>query len=46
MLFRSLRSGLVYGVKTLWTGFRLLLHRAGILRSKKFKAPAARIDDG
>jgi glycosyltransferase involved in cell wall biosynthesis len=30
------RSGLVYGVKTLWTAARYLLHRAGILRSDKF----------
>jgi hypothetical protein len=41
----GLRSGVVYGIKTLWAGLRLLLHRAGILHSKKFKAPAARIDD-
>ena len=31
-------SGVVYGVKTLWAGFRLLLHRWGVLRSRKFKA--------
>ena len=31
-------SGMVYGVKTLWTGFRLLLHRSGILKSRKFMA--------
>jgi glycosyltransferase involved in cell wall biosynthesis len=30
------RSGVVYGLKTLWVGIRLLLHRAG-LRSRKFK---------
>jgi hypothetical protein len=27
----------VYGVKTLWAGLRLLLHRKGILRSRKFE---------
>ena len=27
----------VYGVKTLWAAARLVLHRAGVLRSKKFK---------
>ncbi len=27
----------VYGVKTLWAALRLVLHRAGIVRSKKFK---------
>ena len=26
----------VYGVKTLWAAMRLLLHRKGILRSRKF----------
>ena len=31
------RSGAVYGLKTLWTGFRLLLHRAGIVHSRKFR---------
>ena len=41
----GLRSGIVYGTKTLWAGLRLLLHRSGILRSRKFAAPAARIDD-
>lgn len=33
------RSGVVYGLKTLWAGVRLTLHRAGILRSRKFKEP-------
>lgn len=33
------RSGVVYGCKTLWAGARLALHRAGILRSRKFKDP-------
>jgi glycosyltransferase involved in cell wall biosynthesis len=27
----------VYGIKTLWAAARLVLHRAGILRSKKFR---------
>lgn len=31
------RDGAVYGVKTLWTGVRLILHRAGILRSRRFE---------
>jgi len=30
------RTGLVYGVKTLWTGVRFLLHRAGLVRSARF----------
>jgi glycosyltransferase involved in cell wall biosynthesis len=33
------RTGAVYGVKTLWTGLRLTLHRAGIMPSRKFRAP-------
>ena len=33
----GVRSGTVYGLKTLWIGARLVLHRAGILRSPKFK---------
>jgi glycosyltransferase involved in cell wall biosynthesis len=33
------RTGVVYGLKTLWVGVRLTLHRAGILESRKFKAP-------
>jgi glycosyltransferase involved in cell wall biosynthesis len=32
------RAGAVYGVKTLWAGCRLLLHRRGIVRSRKFSA--------
>ena len=40
----GLRSGIIYGSKTLWTGARLVLHRARILRSNKFKSAAARID--
>jgi glycosyltransferase involved in cell wall biosynthesis len=31
------KSGVVYGLKTLWAGFRLLLHRSGALRSRKFQ---------
>ena len=41
----GLKSGAVYGVKTLWTGVRLLLHRAGVLRSPKFRAPEARVEE-
>jgi glycosyltransferase involved in cell wall biosynthesis len=32
------QSGVVYGCKTLWIGLRLLLHRSGLVRSRKFKA--------
>jgi hypothetical protein len=31
------RAASVYGVKTLLAGARLLLHRRGVLRSRKFK---------
>ena len=31
------RSGVVYGLKTLWVGVRLLLHRSGVLHSSKFQ---------
>lgn len=31
------RDGAVYGIKTLWAGARLWLHRAGILRSRRFR---------
>jgi glycosyltransferase involved in cell wall biosynthesis len=31
------RSGAVYGLKTLWAGLRLLMHRARILRCRKFE---------
>jgi glycosyltransferase involved in cell wall biosynthesis len=41
----GLRSGTVYGLKTLSTGLRLILHRSGILRSPKFRSPAAPIED-
>jgi glycosyltransferase involved in cell wall biosynthesis len=33
----GLRAGTVYGLKTLWAGVRLLLHRAGILSSRRFQ---------
>ena len=32
-------------VKTLWTGVRLLLHRSGVLRSPKFRAPEASVEE-
>jgi len=32
------RTGAVYGLKTLWAAVRLVLHRRGILRSRKFRA--------
>jgi glycosyltransferase involved in cell wall biosynthesis len=31
------RSGAVYGLKTLWAGLRLVLHRSGVLQSRKFR---------
>ena len=31
------KAGAVYGLKTLWAGVRLVLHRHGILPSRKFK---------
>ena len=31
------RAGTVYGLKTLWTGARLAMHRSGVLRSRKFE---------
>jgi glycosyltransferase involved in cell wall biosynthesis len=33
----ALRPATIYGLKTLWAGFRLVLHRRGILRSRKFE---------
>jgi hypothetical protein len=30
------KTGVVYGLKTLWTGVRLILHRNHILKSRKF----------
>ena len=32
----SLRPAVVYGLKTLWAALRLVLHRNGILRSRKY----------
>ncbi len=32
----SLRQGIIYGLKTLWGAVRLVLHRSGVWRSKKF----------
>jgi glycosyltransferase involved in cell wall biosynthesis len=40
----GLRSGIIYGVKTLWAGVRLMLHRSGTLRCRKYEAPGAGID--
>jgi glycosyltransferase involved in cell wall biosynthesis len=34
----SFRQGVVYGVKSLWAGLRLVLHRRGVWRSRKFLA--------
>jgi glycosyltransferase involved in cell wall biosynthesis len=31
------RAGTVYGLKTLWTGLRLVLHRHGLARSRRFQ---------
>jgi len=31
------RTGVVYGLKTVWMGIRLILHRRGIWRSRKFR---------
>jgi glycosyltransferase involved in cell wall biosynthesis len=33
----DLRQSTVYGLKTLWAALRLLLHRAGLVRSRKFQ---------
>ncbi len=32
------RTGAIYGAKTLWAGLRLILHRRGLLRSRRFTA--------
>jgi glycosyltransferase involved in cell wall biosynthesis len=32
------KTGVVYGLKTLWAGVRLMLHRSGLVRSRKFQA--------
>lgn len=34
----SFRPGAVYGTKTLWAGLRLVLHRRGLFRCRKFEA--------
>lgn len=31
------KTGVVYGLKTLWSGVRLILHRRGLLASRKFR---------
>ena len=31
------KTSVIYGTKTLWTGVRLMLHRSGLLTSRKFK---------
>jgi len=31
------RQGVVYGLGTLWTALRFVLHRAGLARSDKFR---------
>jgi glycosyltransferase involved in cell wall biosynthesis len=33
------RSGVVYGLKTIWACFRLILHRTRVLPSRKFEDP-------
>jgi glycosyltransferase involved in cell wall biosynthesis len=35
------RSGVVYGLKTLWAGAQLMLHRRGMVSSRKFKEPGS-----
>ena len=32
----SLKPATIYGLKTLWAATRLVLHRSGIVRSRKF----------
>jgi peptidoglycan/xylan/chitin deacetylase (PgdA/CDA1 family) len=32
----NLRQGIIYGIKTLWAAVRLVLHRAGMWRSRKY----------
>jgi glycosyltransferase involved in cell wall biosynthesis len=39
------RAGVVYGVKTLWAAARLIMHRAGIAHSRKFKNPGSGVFD-
>ena len=31
------KTGAVYGLKTLWVGLRMVLHRAGVMPSRKFR---------
>ena len=31
------RTGVVYGLKTVWAGIRLVLHRHGVWRSRKYR---------
>jgi hypothetical protein len=33
----AFKTGVVYGTKTLWAGVRLVLHRNGIWRSRKYR---------
>ncbi len=40
----GLRSGIVYGLKTLWAGVRLILHRSGVVPSPKFKSATAKME--
>lgn len=40
----GLRAGTVYGLKTLWVGLRLTLHRAKIVPCAKFKPAAAKVE--
>ena len=32
------KTSVIYGTKTLWTGVRLMLHRTGLITSRKFKS--------
>lgn len=36
------RAGAIYGLKTLWAGARLLMHRSGVLPCRKFSKPGRR----
>ncbi|HET6832084.1 MAG TPA: glycosyltransferase family 2 protein [Solirubrobacterales bacterium] len=33
----NFRTGVTYGLKTVWAGIRLILHRRGIVRSRKYR---------
>ena len=35
------RAGAIYGLKTLWAGLRLMLHRRGVVRSRMFSRAGA-----